>query len=733
MSIRTRLPDGSYVVVPTDDPKAAAAAAQKHWINRQKSTPRSAWQTAGDFLGDMVDNVTPNWGDEIAAIPDAIGAVATGKPVGPAFRRGQEEFKAHQANYDKNHPNLAWGSTILGTGAGVLLPEAKVLGLGSRALKGASWGRKAVQAAKTGAVYGAVSGAGEGDTITDRATNAGVNALIGGAGGATISSLAHGAPAAGRWARQNLPGVDRAASAVENGANRLARVPAALLGRPRQPLPVVPSKSEQYAHRILGEDMATGNISHGPGMPTVPASPAAVADELTSRQAMGVPAMIGDTTQALRDRTGWASRGMGPGQQLVRERLDARKAAEGARIRQHVQETFPSTDDPIRAIEDLKTQAKTAAAPLYEQAYQQPVYRTPPIQAIEQTPAFRDALPQAYRNIQNQIDERTGLPKDPHAMGFRYFEGDPNGLPPTVPHFKLPERGYVAMDNGLSTEGYDQVTRAMSDAGRSAAHVNPVTGKIENTTNSVHTNARAKDLRSHLMEQNDPYRQAVQGYGDDMAMADGFNSGRDIGKLTGPEIAAQGRAMPDFAHQAWTTGAGTAMADAASTHGSKYPWGDTASHVRQMIGDPSKQQALSEVSGNTGGVRNLLDRLEYEHQGNLNWKGVNGNSATAARQAMDADMATQLSVPVSPNGWKSKLIDYVARQVHPQFQREVKDHVARIVTSSDASTVDQVMQEIAAQADRDRNFADLMHRAGKRTSAVYGMKLASPYPDQEDQ
>lgn len=729
---RVKLPDGTYVHVATDDPKQAAAAAKRFWNNKQKvasqkapapatsqaSEDPSLWDRykqltndAADFAGNMWDNITPNWMDEMYAAPRAAAAFVKGEDAGEAFRNAQREYKDNQRAFSKNHPTAKNVSTATGIAAGMALPASK-------ALKGASMAEKAIQGAKVGAIYGGLAGAGEGEglDLSNRGRNAAVGATVGGTMGAALPYAGDRAGAAGRWAREHVPGVDGAVRAAGNVADRVVGAV-----NERLPAPV------QQAHRILGDRMTDGHMAEGPAHVSPQATPQRIAEEVQRRNEMGVPAMVGDVTQPMRDLTSWSSRGMGPGQTLVREALDRRKAREALRVRQHVSETMPTTHDPLRYVEQVRQDAKEAAGPLYEQAYAQPMYRTPPIQAIEQTPAFRKAVPQAYENIRNQIDPATGAPKSPEAMGFRYFDGDPNGLAPNVPYFALPEKGYVALDNGLSTEGYDQVVRAMSDQGKAASMINPVTGKIESTTNSVHINNRARDLRSQLMEQNSPYQQAVSGYGDDMAMTDAFNNGLDVGKLTGHEINAQRRAMPEFAQGPWTTGAGTAMADEASRFGARYPNGDTANHVRKMLGDETKQDALSQMSGNTGGLRQLQDRLEYEHQGNLNWRGVNGNSRTAFNQALDEDLNTAASgIPLSIGAVRDKMLNFIVSRMAPRYRNRVKDEIARVLTASDAQTVQEAMQAIERRAQQDEAFADLLHKAGIGAAAVAGMHSAPP-------
>jgi hypothetical protein len=756
MSTRVRLPDGSHVTVPTTDRAKAAEAAQKYWATKSKEKPAAKpaakpkpKPSQGGFLDDWagfsgraIDNFLPNFGDELAGVGGGIGGIATGKGWGKGYELGVQDYNDRQARYKRDHPINSAIAAGTGVAGAIALPAGKVA-------QGASLAQRSRQAAAVGGAYGAMSGAGQGEGLVERGTNA----LREGAIGASVSAAFPGGAQAiqngGRWARRNIPGVDAAYQAATALPNRITQ---AFTGQQARPAGV------EQADRLLGEQMNRGNIATGHGRQGAPASPQEIAAEVARRNARGVPAMVGDVTEEMRGLTEYSSRGIGPGQSLVRRTLENRKANEGHRVRQHVQDTFPTAPDPIRFVEETTERAKAAAAPLYEQAYAQPVFRNAAIQGIEKTPAFRDALPQAYRNIQNQIDPATGLPKDPTALGFREMVGaNPNGLPPNGPYFQTPDGRFISYENGLSAEGYDQVIRAMRDSGRQAANVNPVTGQIENTTNSVHINARGGDLRNELAAQNDPYREAVETYGDEMTQKQAFQQGNDFGNRTGPEINAQLRSMPGgprgpapgapgtaiapygppagpppspttqprFAQEAFTRGAGTAMADEASRFSARFPTGDTANRVRQMIGDGPKQQALSEAQGNTGGVQDLLERLELEQQGNLTYRGVNGNSATAQRQQLDNDLDSAVGIPTSSSGIIDRIISTLADRAAPQLKQDLKERIAQVVTASDARTVQEVMLAIANQAEKDARFRKLLQQASVGAAVSYGSNLQS--------
>lgn len=700
-------PDGrSYRV---NAPKGATQAQVIAYVQKQHAAPkpRSSLQTAGDFLGDVVDNITPNWGDEIAGAGAKFGSMVGINDLDPktAFADGQRTFKNNQKQYDKEHPKLAWGSTIGGSIAGLAVPIGQ-LSKGKAAANAAARAAgeiiprasrlvRSAKAAAVGAGYGAFAGAGEGDTLAERGSHAVTGAALGAATGTTIPHLGDAAGKAGRFVRANVPGVDPLILAASNAGRRAMR------------LPVAPPSARPTAHadRMLADRMEQGNILTGPGQHGAPASPTAIADEVAHRARMGVPAMPADTTEAMRSVTSWASRGAGPGQTAVREALARRKAGEGDRIRQHVTETLGPVGDTIATVENNLAASKAAAAPLYRAAYALPTEITPQMAQIMETPAFRDAVPQAVTNIRNSMG-------NPHTMGF-------------IPQ---PDGSFIQPANGvLTTEGFDQVVRAMREGARQAGDTNPITGAVTHNTNSVHMNARTHDLQNELTAQNPPLQQAITGYADEAAHRRAMETGSDVGKLTANEVNANARAIPEDAHPSFAAGARNALADQASEYGAKFPNGDTARAVSKSLGDPRKVEALTAMDsrGRTGpsGIPALQQRLEAEHQGNIVSKEVLQGSKTGDKSALDAQVdgeaAPQLSSFSLP-GVARAAINFVAEKAATPYRNQVKERIAQVVTETNPDTVRELMAEIAARAQTDRAFGELMDKAGLLAAGSYG-------------
>jgi len=246
------------------------------------------------------------------------------------------------------------------------------------------------------------------------------------------------------------------------------------------------------------------------------------------------------------------------------------------------------------------------------------------------------------------------------------------------------------------------------------------------TTDSVHINNRARDIKQALGEQNQPYAEVNARYADDMAQRDAFQAGGDITNLTGHEVAAWTRHNPENAQEAWSLGARSALADDASRWGAQYPTGNVAERVRKGLGDDMKQAAVGEIMGNNGGLRNLRDRLEGENQAHKTWKGVYGNSQTAPRQAADADMESLLgAIPsgLSKRGVITGIANHIVKLADTKYKQAVKERIAHIVTTEDPQDVRELISAIERQAEQDANFRLLLDRSGILASKEYGREI----------
>lgn len=657
---------------------------------------------------EALEGLLPGAGGFMAGVGGAIGNTIAA-PLSDkvdwdpfaAFKEAQDASAGTRKQLEEEHPtiaNTAWG---LGLAGGLALPQAQIA-------RGSSLAAGAANGALNAGAYGALSGA-LNDTGDGRLANAALGGLAGGALGAAapvaFTKLADTVAAA----RRNVPGADATARFLEN-------LPRRAMGRPlAQPGDAARAQGE----RILADELPQGTIATGMGTGNTPSTPENIAVEVARRQRMNVPAMPMDVSEQGRRITSWALQGNGPMTTRARNTLMARQAQLGARVRRHIGDELGAPVDPIQAVEDINRRASAAARPGYDAAYAQPMLVTPEIERIMQTPAFRNALPQAVENIRNAM-------RDPQELGFR-----------------LHADGSIEGANTLTVEGFDQVIRAMRDAGQAAMDTSGF--RPRNTTNSVHINARERDLRRHLADQNDPYRAVTANYADEMALRDAMQNGQDVAGLTGPEIAGQMRDMPQHAQEAWMAGARTALAQDATKAGLK-PTANVAQRTRQSLGlsggggfaapgDPAKLQAIEAMSGRPGVMNRLDDRLEAEDQGFKAFHESFGNSKSQPRKAMDEALSGDAlnSAGRAITGDLSGLLTGWLLKGNPRgtlrFKRDVQDRIAELMTETRPGNVQEAMLAIMQRAQHDADFADTLNRAGIRPAQIAAMLAASQDAD----
>lgn len=665
--------------------------------------PGTFLENASATAGQIMDGFIPGSRKFLAGAGGVVGngiAAAIGRddfdPT-EAYATGAASSDINHARLEAEHPQVATAATLAGLAGSFALPAARLA-------RGGSLGAGMLNGAATGAGYGALSGL-LNDTGGGRLENAAMGAGFGGALGAAAAPIAQRVAGTVATARRNVPGVNVALTGLENIPRRLSG---------RQPVPST-AMAHAQADRLLAEDMAQDTISTGWGAGTVPATPDNVAAEVARRQALGVPAIPGDVSDVLTRRTGTALAGQGPVATRARDMIQARQAQQGSRVRQHVIDEMGPAVDPIREAEAITARARTAAGPAYREAYAQgsPMVITPELADLMDRPAFQDSLPQAYKNIQN----RGG---DPEALGFSWD----------------PETGHVGMTQAPTFEAFDQVVRTLNGSLKR----NPLTGRPELDNVTAGTSAVSQELDGYLRRTNSHFDRAKADYADDMAIRDSLERGQAIGKLTGHEINAQARTMPEHAQEAWMAGARTALADGASA-ASLNPTANVAQSTRQALGlsgagggamgDPVKLQAIEGLSGRPGVMNRLDDRLEAEQQA---YRTFAAAAPPPRAQSTEEDLKNLAGAFV---GAGRKLIGgnpigalaTAALRGNPRgtlgFRQGVEDRTAELLTASSPGALSEAMGAIknrglfdaAAAASRNGRAARIARSGALFTAA----------------
>jgi len=676
----------------------------------------NAVATAGEFVDGFLPGAAKTTRGIREVVLNAVRSPFTDEDFDPgaAYERGEDYMKRVQRNFQDEHPDASAGLRTAGFVDGmVVAPTAKVF-------KGASLAAGVGNGVVNGTAYGVLSGA-MNDSGDGRVANTINGALFGGATAGTLPVLTNRAGALASAARRNIPGVDRVFSGLES-------IPGRLAGRgPGDPN----GAANAQAERILGDMLPNGNISTGMGSPGLQATPGNIAEEVASRANIGVPAMPADVSDQGRRITSWALQGNGPMSQRARQLLSARQAQAGQRVRGHLADELGPAVDPIQEAEAITRRAQDAAGPAYADAYAagSPMVITPELQSIMRTPSFRESLPQAYRNIQN----RRG---DPEALGLQFVPHDRLGdLPEGMPHMAMPE-GVYTMGQQPSFEAFDQVVRTLNNSiPRSELTGRPI---LDNESGGVNDVMRTLD--GYLKRTNEPYRVAKADFADDMAIKDAMERGGALPKLTGPEINAQLRSMPQHAQEAWLAGGRTALADVATNAGVT-PTANVAQRVRQAtglsgagdpaLGDTAKLQAIETMSGRPGVINRLDQRLEGEDQAFKTFSESFGNSKTAPRQAMD-DALSGEALQAGKHLLHGNIAGAVTSMLlkgNPQgtmrFKQAVQDRIAEIMTAANPQSAREALDAIVQRAQSDAQFRTLLHNAGIKPAALLSAQAAS--------
>ncbi|MEN2786215.1 hypothetical protein ACFOKI_07410 [Sphingomonas qilianensis] len=704
IAARDRNPDvgGSVLYEPAEAPAVPEGPSEE-----LKAQPNTAFQTVSATAGEFMDGLIPGSSKFLAGSGGALGnTIGAGLGMtdwhpGQAYDEGAADSERDQSRLEADHPNIASAAGWAGFGSSFLLPAAKVF-QGGKLLAGVGNG------ALNGVLYGVGTGA-----LNDTGEGRLANAVNGGALGGVLGGVA---PVAARklgdtisTARRNIPGLNGVLTAAAN-------LPRRALG---QPLIPATAAAQAQAERIINREMRDATIATGGGTRTIPATPASVATEVNRRGALYVPSMPADVSEPLRDTAAWALQGKGTMAARSRGVLADRQAQTGPRIRRHITDELGPTIDPIAEVEAIRARASAASEPGYRAAYAQPVVVTPEMARIMQTPAFRDAVPQAVRNIRN-------AQRDPRALGFAL---DPDGN--------------IGGVETLSTEGFDQVIRAMRDNGQAAMNTSGF--RPVDTTNSVHINSRARDLRGALSSQNQAYADVTANYADEMALREGLERGADVGKLSGPEIEAQRRAMPQPAQESWMVGARTALADMA-TKASLRPTANVAQAVRSPLGlsgagvlsspgDAAKQTAIETMSGRPGVLRSLDDRLGAEDDAFRTFAAVDragrsggGLEETAGHLGTMVDVARKVAT-----GRPFSALATAALRGNPKgtlrFRRDVQDHTAAILTASSPREVQRAMGALSSRPVTDQAKSGALYQRAGKLAAIGTIQAAGQSTD----
>ncbi|MBX9455849.1 MAG: hypothetical protein KL863_07390 [Rhizobium sp.] len=393
-----------------------------------------ALRNADSFMRGAADTVSFGMADEAAALGDrynpfdpenyssfsrAAETLGNLNPVTNAVNQAKQliapdeemqsklrQQRAFQTQRDDIDPLASTAGRVSGAllGAGALI-KAKAPLMAALPTE-ASLAAKTAQSAKAGALYSGLYGLGSGEDFEGRLIEGGTQAAIGGAVG----------------------GILPAAISTVGAVTKPFRDAATGYFRP-----------EVYASRKVAERLTSDQKT-----------PQQAAELMARTPGMNLADVAGDSTRGLL-RTAYNV--PGKAQSKIRARLNIRQMQQGDRIKKAVRQTLADPDGYLYAKDEIEAEAKTLAAPLFEEANGIAIPFSANLESALLTPAGRKALSIAHNIAENE--------QKPFRQMFIDIEG--NGR--RVPDVRAWEYIRQGLDDMIQAE-IDPMTKRMTSAGR---------------------------------------------------------------------------------------------------------------------------------------------------------------------------------------------------------------------------------------------------------------------------
>jgi hypothetical protein len=547
----------------------------------------------------LQQGVTLSGSDEIrgvaAGTANVLKRVIPGGSEGGTFKegyeRGVEQERASLSKFREEHPVIA-GTTgffgSLGTGgpvgagaagsiaAKVLPPATSVPSLTSQVIKGGA----------TGATYGATSGfaSGEGG-LTNRLEGAKTGAATGAAVGAAVPLAFHIGGKVVQWRRGNKP----------------------------------PDAIGERILRALSDDGLT------------PADAAAKYKGWLDDGAKP-EALFELGGQNTRDLLNQAVNVPGPQREQGRQFLEARQEGTGNRIISDAKAGI-SGGDYRGTVDDLITQRKTAAKPLYDSAYRagEAGVWSDTLEDLIQRPTMAAAWREAAKDA---ADEGDRLPEI----------------------FKLNDKGEIVGSTEVpSLKAWDYIKRGLDNIIRD--NTDEITGKVSSE------GARAQKLKQALLAELDDtipeYAQARAAFAGPSQSLDAVKLGRDLftGRLE--DMQAKVARLPASEREMFKVGVMEAIRDRV---GSK---GDMTNIAQALRGTPNLRERLMLAFEDSTEAEKFMRLLGRERDMTSNFQKALHGSPTSPRERGSADMLLELGMDAATGG-KAGIVRKLVRAVAGQ-------------------------------------------------------------------
>lgn len=629
-----------------------------HWTQARQVADQVSAANGGDpgFGQRGREGWTQGLNDELSgagmAIGNAIQAPFAGNfdPAG-AYQTGRD---AERIRNSQAQDATGAAGTALEVGTGIIgsLPAFAA----SAPVEAAGLGGRIVAGARTGAMVGAGEGWSHGEGLGGSTRGAAEGAVEGGALGAA-------APVAGSVAR---------------GAGRAVR------GAYR----TVMGENPDLSRRIVSEAIAADN----PGN----LNPIArVSGQMADAHANGVPGILADTGDNVRGLLAANARRAGPARTLARDALDARQNGMAERVTGAIERDLGPVSNPHEVADQLMTQARDTAGPLYDAAYAAPgadsfAQKVAPLLA---RPSMQRALQRASRIAQEE------------------------GRDPTTAGFDVNSSGEVTVSRTPSWQTLDYVKRGMDDV--IEGYRDTTTGKLNLDTEGRAINNTQRSFLSAFDQANPDYAAARSAYAGPVRGIDAMNQGRQALSMTADDLEARMRDMSPYERQMFQLGTRRAMAELVASKG------DTADVVHALTGTGKKRAMLARLFGSRQDFQRFVDTLGHEQEAFRTFRTARLGSPTAANLQDDnalADAVTEGGASLLTGG--HGMLRAAARFVTSAGRRRINDNTAQEITAllseSDPARLRQLASELRQEQARQASLTARRARNARVGGVVAG-------------
>lgn len=430
-----------------------------------------------------------------------------------------------------------------------------------------------------------------------------------------------------------------------------------------------------------------------------------IRSSLTEARDLGVPMSLADTAPELRSLAGAAVRRSPTASGFAEESLLPRSRGQIDRFTSAVERDLgPVTNIPQRS-EDLISQAKAQAGPLYDAAYAAPGATTLGLDDLFNRPSMRSAFGRATR-----LAAEEG--RDPRALGFVFDEAG-NAIGIEKP----------------SWQTLDYMKRGLDDVVQSNRSGNM--GRLDTEGRAV--NDTLQQLLARMDTMNPDYAAARRAYAGPMRERAYLEAGRDAARADPNQLGVDMQGTTPEQVGQMRLGFQSGLSDA----GSKLRY--SSNPFEAVLGTPAMESRLSTMYAQTPGVDRLLRTRDLERTLASTTNDILGNSKTAQRlnadQAFSGDDAAQMGIDaivnlatgqvpvglIAKKGVMDAAKDWYTMGVGKRAVRKA-DELAPILMNPDPGAALSQIDDLIA---RNQAYADYV-RGVRRTASRVGRMFAAP-------